>query len=256
MSSLFETTQLRFTERVRHRAGVALPADLPTQRVAVYERLVHSNIAGFLRASFPVLHRIIPEQRWAQLAAAFVGGHACASPYFHEIGLQFIQWLQDGYEAAPDDPAFLLELAHYEWVELALDIAEQEPPPAAVSAIELSTPVIWSELAWPLAYQWPVQLIGEGYTQSAPPSQPTVLLVWRDRVDTVRFMQLTPFAWQLAGALRDSGGSLAERLPALAERCGLADDDSLREGSLKLVRDWADAGILGAATTVGGAGQA
>lgn len=256
MSSLFETTQLRFTERVRHRAAAEAPADLPEHRVAVYERLVHNNIAGFLRGSFPVLHRVIPEQRWEQLAAEFVSGHACESPYFHEIGLQFIEWLQQGYVAAPDDPAFLLELAHYEWVELALDIAEQEPPPVPTSAIELSTPLIWSELAWPLAYQWPVQLIGKDYSQPTPPSQPTALMAWRDRVDAVRFMQLTPFAWQLACALRDLGGSLAERLPALAEHCGLVDDDTLREGSLKLVRDWSDAGVLGVATRVGGAGQA
>lgn len=246
MSSLFDVTQKRFTERVRHRANFPLPDALPAQRVAVYERLVHNNIAGFLRGSFPVLHRIMPAQRWAQLAAQFVSGHACESPYFHEIGLQFIQWLQQGYVPEPEDPSFLLELAHYEWVELALDIAEQEPPPEPGSTIELDTPLIWSDVAWPLAYQWPVQLIGEGYSETVPPAQPTVLMVWRDRADTVRFMQLTPFAWQLACTLSELGGSLAERLPAVAASCGLVDDVALRDGSLRLIRDWAVVGVLGA----------
>ena len=55
-------------------------------------------------------------------------------------------------QAGSDDPPFLLELAHYEWVELALDIAEQELPERVdISAEQLlaGRPLI-SPLAWPL----------------------------------------------------------------------------------------------------------
>ena len=65
--------QQRFTARVRAPHQQPLPAALPAQRVAVYERLIRNNIEGFVRGTFPVLHKLLPTARWDQLIDAFVG---------------------------------------------------------------------------------------------------------------------------------------------------------------------------------------
>tara|TARA_Y100000780_G_scaffold31107_1_gene25462 strand:- start:1212 stop:1946 length:735 start_codon:yes stop_codon:yes gene_type:complete len=232
--------QQRFTARVRAPQQQPLPDALPPQRVAVYERLIRNNIEGFVRGTFPVLHRVLPAARWAQLIDAFVAGHACQSPYFREIGEQFIDWLQSGYQAGAGDPPWLLELAHYEWVELALDISSEQLPTGGQGAANADTVLSWSPLAWPLLYQWPVQQLGPDYQPVEPPAQPTCLLVWRDAEDRVRFMQLTPFAWQLADVLSREPLSLRAALA----RLNVTVNDQFMAGALALVNDWIAADVV------------
>ena len=57
---------------------------------------------------------------------AFLHGIRCHTPLFPEIPREFLQYLQDAAADHPDDPPFALELAHYEWVEIALDLDETE----------------------------------------------------------------------------------------------------------------------------------
>jgi len=232
--------QQRFTARVRAPGQQPLPEALPAQRVAVYERLIRNNIEGFVRGTFPVLHKVLPAARWGQLIDAFVAEHRCQSPYFRDIGEQFIDWLQEGYQASADDPPWLLELAHYEWVELALDISDQQIPPGGQGAASADCLLAWSPLAWPLLYQWPVQELGPEYQPTQPPAQPSCLLVWRDGQDRVRFMQLTPFAWRLADLLSREPLSLRA---ALAQLNVTADDDFIA-GALAMLNDWIAADVL------------
>ena len=139
--------------------------------------------------------------------------------------------MQQGYVAEAGDPPFMLELAHYEWVELALDVSDAQVPAQG-----------WSPLAWPLAYQWPVQRIGVDYQPLTPPAEPTCLLVWRDAQDKVRFMQLSPFAYQLAARLQT--GEAAE--PALLEQAqqqGLKADTQYFNNAKTLLDEWQRQGI-------------
>jgi hypothetical protein len=219
--------QRSFAARIREPLGQGLLPGIAAERMAIYEQLFFNNIESFLAGGFPVLRRLCDEARWQRLVRAFLAGHRCATPYFLEIGQEFLAWLQGGYEAERDDPPFLLELAHYEWVELALDVAESELP--SVDG--------WSPLAWPLAYRWPVQRIGPDYRPQTPPAEPTCLLVWRDRGDKVRFMQLTSFAYRLALRLQ-AGEPSTEALLQLAKDSGLAADvDYLRQAQA-LLDDW------------------
>mgnify|MGYP002009098237 CR=1 FL=1 len=92
-------------------------------------------------------------------------------------------------------------------------------------------------LAWPLAYVWPVQRIGAEHRPALPPDEPTCLLVWRDGKDQVRFMQLTPFAYQLALRLQAGEPPLQAQL-ALATVAGLAADRSYFANARALLEDW------------------
>jgi hypothetical protein len=140
------------------------------------------------------------------LLRAFLAEHRASTPYFLEISQEFIAWLQQGYRAEPDDPAFMLELAHYEWVELALDVSDAQLPEHG-----------WSPLAWPLAYRWPVQRIGADYQPAVAPEAPTLLLVYRDAGLKVRFARLAPLAYRLLALEQGSGRA---RLQALGGAVG------------------------------------
>lgn len=233
------TLQRRFAARIRDPQQ-ALPPGIATERMAIYEELFFNNLDGFISSGFPVLRRLFDEPRWHRLVRAFMREHRCRTPYFSQLGEEFIGWLQDGYRAEEGDPPFLLELAHYEWVELALSLAEApvETLPQAWS---------WSPLAWPLAYRWPVHRLGPSHRPVEPPAEPTCLLVWRDPAERVRFLHLSPFAYRLAQRLSEEGEASMTLLPLLRElagSCGLSADAEYFENAFALLEDWHAQGIL------------
>lgn len=218
--------QRNFAARIRQPGVNPLPEGVPAERMAIYEQLFFNTIEGFLSSGFPVSRRLFEEARWRRLVGDFLAGYRCTTPYFPAVGEEFLGWLSDGYCPHANDPPFLLELAHYEWVELALELSPAELPSVG-----------WSPLAWPLAYVWPVQRIGPDCRPELPPEQPTCLLAWRDGQDRVRFMQLGPFAYRLALRLR--GGETPEAaLKHLAEESGIAPDAAFYQHADELLEAW------------------
>ena len=218
--------QRDFAARIRQPEAQPLLQGITAERMAIYEELFFNNVASLVGGAFPVLRGILGAERWQRLLRAFFAEHRASTPYFLEISQEFIAWLQQGYRAEPQDPAFVLELAHYEWVELALDVSDAQVPAQG-----------WSPLAWPLAYRGPVQMIGVDHCPTQPPAEPTCLLVWRDSQDRVRFMQLAPFAYQLA--LRLQAGEPAVRAQLeLATAHGLAADRAYFDNARALLDDW------------------
>lgn len=218
--------QRAFAARIRQPAAQPLLEGVSAERMAVYEALFFNNIEGFISGAFPVLHRLIEARRWQRLVRSFIAEHQAHTPYFLQISQEFLAWLQQGYVAEAGDPPFILELAHYEWVELALDVSEAELPAQG-----------WSPLAWPLAYQWPVQRIGADFQPTEPDAEPTCLLVWRDGQDKVRFMQISPFAYQLAARLQ-AGEAADAALLALAQQHGLSADTQYFNNAQTLLDEW------------------
>ena len=224
MSSIQQ--QRDFAARIRQPEAQPLLPGITRERMAIYEELFFNNVASLVSGAFPVLRAVLGAERWQSLLRSFLAEHRAATPYFLEISQEFIGWLQQGYRAEPQDPPFMLELAHYEWVELALDVSDAPLPAHG-----------WSPLAWPLAYRWPVQMIGADHCPAQPPPEPTCLLVWRDRQDQVRFMQLAPFAYQLALRLQ-AGEPPMQALLGLATAHGLAADSGYFDNARALLDDW------------------
>lgn len=184
----FKDVQFAFAAHLRDPERQPAPADVEDRRLAIYRDLIYNNIEGFISSGFPVLREITNDDRWHAMVRDFIRRHECHTPYFLEIGQEFLAYLQQERQAE-GDPPFMLELAHYEWVELALDVSTEIIPPAREAGDLLEwTPQV-SPLAWNLSYQFPVHRIGSDWQPSEPPEQPTFLVVHRNRRDEVRFME-------------------------------------------------------------------
>lgn len=189
MSESFKSGQLQLTAHLRDPDNCPAPAGMEDRRVAIYRNLIYNNIEGFIRSGFPILREILDDARWHAMVRDFIRSHQAHTPYFLEIGQEFLSYLQHE-RVARDDPPFLLELAHYEWVELALDVSpETLPSQLPESADVLASGFRLSPLAWSLCYQYPVHQIGPGYQPAELPAQPTFVVVYRNRRDQVRFME-------------------------------------------------------------------
>lgn len=200
------------------------PAGVEARRLKIYADLVYNNIEGFISGGFPVLRSLYDADQWQALVRDFIDQHRCRTPYFLEISQEFVQFLMQEYHARATDPPFLAELAHYEWVELALDIAPYELPDAAgvdlaVDDVLAVVPRL-SPLAWSLRYRFPVHQIGPGCRPRAA-AVPSYLVVYRNRADQVRFMVLNATTARLLEKVRDNNtDTVGELLAGLASELG------------------------------------
>jgi len=122
----FISRQYAFAAHIRDPHNNPAPAGIEDRRLGIYRELFFNNVEGFLSSSFPVLKQLYTEQDWLALARDFFAGHHCHSPLFLEIPREFLAYLDNERGQRDTDPPFLRELAHYEWVELALSVAEDK----------------------------------------------------------------------------------------------------------------------------------
>ena len=207
--------------------------------MAVYRELFFNNLSGLLAGAFPAARRILGDGGWRTLVRDFFAHYRAHTPYFMELPREFMEWLQ-ARGVREGEPAFLQELAHYEWVELALAISEAEAPARGGDVADpLGVPLAVSPLAWPLAYRWPVHRLSPDFRPEQPPAQPTFLVVYRDAADAVQFLEVGAETARLLDELervpgRSAGELLASAVAADEPRRAAAAtiDDLLRRGVL------------------------
>ncbi|KAF1718699.1 DUF2063 domain-containing protein [Pseudoxanthomonas yeongjuensis] len=232
------------------------PPGIEDRRLAIYRELFFNNIEGLLAGNFPVIRKTLGEQCWRKLVRGFYAHHRSHTPLFAEIGREFIRFLQERAQAGTDDPPWLAEMAHYEWVELGLQINDDEVPAHQADGVLLAGIPVLSPTAWALAYTWPVPHIGPDYQPTTPPEAPTLVLVRRDRQYEIRFAEISPLVYRLIEILR--GGELSGRqaLEQLAREAGVADPGSgpgqalpafIEQGAAMLQRMHEEGTILGTA---------
>ena len=201
----FMAVQRGFAAHIRDPARQPPPADVEARRMAIYRELIFNNVASLLATNFPITRQILDDAQWEKLVREFFIHHRCTTPLFHELGQEFLAYLQEARSGDPRDPPFLLELAHYEWVELALDISEDEPDPSLTDPngdLMAGAPMV-SPLAWNLSYRFPVHRIGPAHQPEAPPAEPTHLVVYRTRQGQVEFLEINAVTQRLLQLLNE-----------------------------------------------------
>jgi hypothetical protein len=201
-----QALQYAFTAHMRDAQENPAPAGIEDRRMGIYRDLIFCNVEQFISSNFPVIRTLYNDAEWNGLVRAFLREHLCHTPLFPEFGREFLRYLEWRQEQGRNDPPFLLELAHYEFAELALAIDENEfdavahdPHGDPVSAVPVVSP-----LACVLGYRFPVHCINADFRPDAPSENPSVLLLVRGRDDTVRFHEINALSALLIERLRDN----------------------------------------------------
>ena len=236
---------------IRDPERIAPPPDIEERRLRIYRELFFNNVENMLAGNFPVLRRIYGDDGWRALIRDFYRDHGSQTPMFTELAREFLRYLdaRADTDTGQNDPPWLRELAHYEWVEMALQLSDArntDIPHDPDGDLLAGRPLV-SPLAWPLAYTWPVHRIGPDHRPSTPPETPTLLMLRREADGTVSFHALTPLAFRLLQRLDESTGlSGRQQLEALAGEAGAVGDDAfLAEGAAMLARMRAEGTLLG-----------
>jgi len=191
--------QLAFTAHLRDPKNNPAPDGIEDRRMGIYRDLLYNNIEGFLSRGFPVIRSIYNDENWHLMVRDFFSKHKSQTPYFLEISQEFLAYLQNEREAQAEDPAGLLELAHYEWVELALNVSDEsiQLEDIDVNGNLLTGHPVISPLAWSLAYQFPVHKMSSNFLPEQATEQANHLVVYRNRNDQVKFMEINPVTARL-----------------------------------------------------------
>lgn len=223
------------------------PGGIEERRLRIYRELFFNNLEGVLAGNFPVIRRTLGDEAWASLVHGFVREHASRTPLFTELAREFLRYLETRRQCDASDPPWLCELAHYEWIELALQISEAriEDVPHDPRGDLLGAAPVLSPLAWPLAYAWPVHRIGPGFALDAPPAVPTLLLVQRGSDGSVRFSEMSPLAYRLLARIEEAPTlDGRDQLRALADEAGVNDIEAFIEQGAAMLEQFRHDGVL------------
>lgn len=243
----FVRAQLQFAAHIRDPERNPRPADVEDRRMAVYRELFYSNVESFVASGFPVLRSLYADAAWHGLVRGFFAQHRCKTPYFLEIAEEFLRYLEHEHPTDANDPPFLLELAHYEWVELALQITDEQVDFQNVDPngdLMDGVPVV-STLAWALSYRFPVHRISPDFRPAEPPAAITHLLVHRDRNDRMRFNEINAVTARLLTLAQENENRTGrELLLSIANELAHGNGDAVMQGGAQLLQSLHQQGVV------------
>jgi len=214
----FTQAQYEFAAHIRDPESNPKPADVEARRMKIYSELFFNNVEDFISNTYPVLKSITSDNDWQKMMRDYFSSHLSHTPLFPEMPREFLKYLETERDD-PKDPPFIKELAHYEWIELALMTSDLDSDidwdHIDVDGDLLDKKPIMSPLAWPLTYTYPVQQISADFIPKAPSEQPIYLLIYRDKKDKVHFMELNPVTALLVQLLDEDNGLTTKQMLCL-----------------------------------------
>jgi hypothetical protein len=218
-------------------------------RLAIYGDGYRVRLIEALEANFPILGKLLGEDDFGTLGAAYVRGHD--SPFFtiRHYGNALAGFLATDkeYAGAP----VLAELARWEWAMTEVfDAADAAP--IGVEALARVKPEEWAELRFDwhpslrrLALVWNAPQIWKAVSDDAEPPEvelsaaPVEWLLWRQDLRNY-FRSLSPLEVMALEAAR-SGQSFGELCGLLSAQLGEAQAPARAAGFL---RDWIESGLI------------
>ena len=246
--SNFQDKQYAFAAHLRDPENVAAPEGIENRRMAIYRELFFNNLFSLLGTMFPVLRKIHSDAQWRHMIREFMKQHRAETPYFLKLPEEFLEFLQQEYTPRTDDHAFLAELAHYEYVELALSVSTDDNDLSGVNPDGdlLAEVPVKSVLAWAFAYSYPVQRISPEFLPTEPAEQPVYLAVFRRCDDKVRFLELNAVSAALLDAVDNNSDNCTgeQLLRSLAKTIHYPDVDALIGHGLEALQEMRQLEIL------------
>ena len=250
MTPNFVEVQKTFTAHMRDPSVNPGPADIEDRRLQIYRDLVFNNIESLISGSFPVLKTIYPAEQWKLLIRAFVRDHISRTPHFPKMPQEFLMFLQHKEQDGPEFPfafPFTMELAHYEWLELAIDLDTRNITHNPVSNAEAfidHCPVI-NPVSTTVGFSWPVHEIGPDFLPAEAPELPTYIVVYRNSQLKTGFMELNPLAAMLIEKINTNANQTGkEILQQISREIGHTNPAIIIKGGCELMYEMAAKHIL------------
>ena len=244
----FRRIQLDFAAHIRNPETADLLSGIDARRMKIYIDLFYNNIESFLANTFPIAKQVLKGEVWNNLVREYIHTHTAETPYFLEIPEEFLKFLQQREQrgSVAKLPDFMLELCHYEWVELAVDVSEAEIPEEDIDPggdLLAGSPVL-SPLAWSLSYTYPVHQIGPGFLPGSEPGE-YFFVVYRNRMDKVGFIESNVVTARLLQLLTDdTAASGKDILQKVADELPHLRTEQISQGGIQTLEKFRSLDII------------
>jgi hypothetical protein len=229
------------TPLLHARAGEAVRFD-------VYHHAYRARLTQALRSNYPVLHRVLGDDAFAELASGYLADHPSRRPSIRWFGDALPHWLAE-HPATLPHPA-LADLASMEWA-LGASFDAADMPPLGFADLATLLPEQWPQASFAahpsvtlLSLHWAVEPIWQAMTEdehahSAEP-QPLDhrLLVWRQGLAT-RWRSVEADEARLLTACLSGEG-----FATLCARAEHSHGDAAAGWVAAALRRWVDDGLL------------
>ena len=229
----FQRYQLAFTAHIRNPKANKKPAKVDDARMAVYREIVFNNILNSVTTCFPVCVQVLGERDWEKLVRQFFAKYQATTPIFREIPQQFLQFLN----TAKDLPIYFEQLAHYEWVELAVNSQQTAPLKLSKTPDFLNEKPVLAPANKLLEYDYAVHKISARHKPKT--SAKTYLLVFRNLENKVKFIELNSVTFQLLALIDENNMTGKQALIRLAEELQHPDANTVIQFGLEILQDLA-----------------
>ncbi len=247
----FIRRQYEFAAHIRDPKNNPAPPDIEQRRMNIYNELFYNNVEGFMSNSFPVIQSIYGDHGWHDLIHDYFSIHHAHTPLFSEMPREFLKYLENDRDIQETDPPFLLELAHYEWVELALGLRDLENDLNSIDSNGnlLDGIPVKSSLAWSLSYHYPVHQISPAFQPQEAPESETYIVVYRNTDDEIGFMELNPVTARLLQLIDETDNNAEPKtgrdlLQIIAKEMNHPDPNVVIEGGLQAMQELRTRNIL------------
>lgn len=204
-SSSTELITRVLSAHLRDPAQQPCPDNFDFAAAKLYRELLVGNFDAALRACFPLWIKSMGDTQYDYWRDSFIAEHACRSPLFRQIPDEFLAYLTTHQNALVAILPYALELAHFEWLELALGVAEADliPHPTEAQGDPWRCEAVLNPVHALVQYQYPVQRLAHATWIDPPDLEPqtTSLLVYRDPQNTVQVIELDDLGLRILATL-------------------------------------------------------
>jgi hypothetical protein len=242
--SAFQHYQAEFTDHIRNPGSVSRPQGVVARRMKIYAEIVFNNMDATLSACFPVSRQILGPRRWKRLVRDFLAEHRCATPLFRQIPEELLHWFDTHPAAIAGLPPFLDSLAHYEWIELAVAVADVTAEDADAEGDLLQGRPVRAAALELLEYPYAVHHISLHFQPLQPDAEATRLLVFRGENDEVRFIEVNAVTARLVQLLQGKVHSGRDALEIIARELQHPAPASVLDYGATVLADFHRQGVI------------
>ncbi|MEN9617983.1 MAG: hypothetical protein RL406_220 [Pseudomonadota bacterium] len=239
----FRQFQFALARHLRDPLGVPAPAGVAVSDAATCTQDMVKHVREVLEPAFPVTHALLGDAMWEHAVRLFLKDAHPHSPWASTTQRAFLDHVRESSDMQRL-PAWLQDLAHFEWLQNAVSNTPVSWPVCDANADVMHHPVVLNPTHVEAAYEWPVHGIDTEHQPSH--MQSTYVSMLRDKDDVLHVFDSSVFRGQLIDLLRD-GQTGEQAFMALAMWLSHPEPEAfVREGAAVMAQLQREGIVLGA----------